>query len=164
MISTIYFISIIAIIINLATATIPSGANPIIKIKCTPANSLFGVTKKHLGATLSLRGGEVLKPSTLEDLEGIILKASFDGKLVVIDFSATWCGPCKMIEPMYHLLSDQMPDVIFVTVDVDEVAAAARKYSVSAMPTFIVIKKGEVKDKFSGADIPKLTKIIENLS
>ena len=53
-----------------------------------------------LDAALSLRGGEVFEPTTLRDVESTIMKASNEGKLVVIDFSATWCGPCKMISPL----------------------------------------------------------------
>mmetsp|Transcript_10480 Transcript_10480/g.22204 ORF Transcript_10480/g.22204 Transcript_10480/m.22204 type:complete len:183 (-) Transcript_10480:242-790(-) len=100
----------------------------------------------------SLRGGAVLEPATLSDVDGIVLKASAEGKLVIIDFSATWCGPCKMIAPLFKELSDANPNAVFLKVDVDENPDTAAKYSVSAMPTFIFIKKGEVVDRLMGAN------------
>lgn len=77
-----------------------------------PSASVYGTnpsSSKHsdcFDVTLSLRGGEVLEPSTLTDVESIIMRASNEGKLVVIDFSATWCGPCKMISPLVSLIRD----------------------------------------------------------
>lgn len=112
----------------------------------------------------SLRGGAVLEPTTLSDVEGILLKASAEGKLVVIDFSATWCGPCKMIAPLFKELSEDNPNVVFLKVDVDENPDTAAKYGVSAMPTFVFIKKGEVVDRLMGANPAALKDMCENLA
>merc|ERR1711862_989071 len=98
--------------------------------------------------------------------ESIILNASAQSKTVVIDFSASWCGPCKMIAPLYEELSnsdDLKEKVIFVKVDVDENHDTA-KYSVSAMPTFVFIQKGNVVEKLMGANFPKLEAIVKELS
>mmetsp|Transcript_6597 Transcript_6597/g.6265 ORF Transcript_6597/g.6265 Transcript_6597/m.6265 type:complete len:177 (-) Transcript_6597:161-691(-) len=118
-----------------------------------------------LDAALSLRGGEVQEPTTLQEVDDIIMKASAQGKLVVIDFSATWCGPCKMIAPLFKELSDmtELSNVVFLKIDVDENPETAAKYSVSAMPTFLFIKRGEVVDKLMGANPGKLEELlIEN--
>ena len=92
------------------------------------------------------------------------MNASLQGKIVVIDFSASWCGPCKMIAPLYEQLSEQVDNVIFVKVDVDENPETAMKFSVSAMPTFVFIKKGDVVEKLMGANFPKLESIVRELS
>ncbi|KYN19855.1 Thioredoxin-2, partial [Trachymyrmex cornetzi] len=64
--------------------------------------------------------------------------------LVVIDFFAVWCGPCKMIGPLIEELSKEMLDVVFLKVDVDECEDIAAEYEISSMPTFVFIKEGKV--------------------
>lgn len=65
------------------------------------------------------------------------------GKLILIDFHALWCGPCKMIAPELAKMAVENPDVVFLKVDVDEVDELAQEYGISAMPTFIFLKNGE---------------------
>jgi thioredoxin 1 len=105
---------------------------------------------------------------TLDEAKDIISKATEEGKLVVIDFTATWCGPCKMIAPVYEELSDSEEmkklGVVFLKVDVDENQDTAAEYNVSAMPTFIFIKGGEVKDRLMGANAPRLNEMILDLA
>lgn len=57
--------------------------------------------------------------------------------LVVIDFTAEWCGPCQALAPKIEALAKEMPDVFFFKVDVDENEDTAEEYEVSAMPTFL---------------------------
>ena len=107
------------------------------------------------------------KPKDLEEIESIILSASASKRLVVIDFSATWCGPCKAIAPFYHELSEMEEfsgSVDFLKVDVDENPEAAMKWSVTAMPTFLFIKEGEVVERVMGANAPKLQELLNDLS
>ncbi|XP_055810149.1 thioredoxin H-type-like [Solanum dulcamara] len=82
-------------------------------------------------------------------------------KLVVIDFTATWCGPCKIMDPIINDYAAKYTDVEFVKIDVDDLIDVAQEYKVEAMPTFVLIKKGKVVDKIVGADKDGLQKKVE---
>jgi thioredoxin 1 len=73
---------------------------------------------------------------------------------VVIDFYATWCGPCKRIAPIFEDLSDKFyTKVQFLKVDVDESPDLVETFDVHAMPTFVFLKDGKVVKKVEGADM-----------
>nr|XP_023654104.1 thioredoxin [Paramormyrops kingsleyae] len=82
-------------------------------------------------------------------------------KLVVIDFTATWCGPCKAIAPIFQKLSDDYQNVVFLKVDVDEAQDVASSCGVSCMPTFQFYKNGVKIGEFSGADKNKLEEMVK---
>ncbi|CAK3930882.1 Thioredoxin [Lecanosticta acicola] len=73
-------------------------------------------------------------------------------KLMVVDFYATWCGPCKIIAPKVVEMSDRYPDARFFKVDVDELPDVAQEWSVRAMPTFMLFKSGEKLQEVVGAN------------
>merc|ERR1712224_598814 len=81
-------------------------------------------------------------------------------KLVVIDFTATWCPPCQMIKPHFEQLSTEITSVVFIKVDVDDAKEISEKCSIRAMPTFQFIKDGEKVDELCGADLAKLKALI----
>lgn len=81
-----------------------------------------------------------------------LTSASFESEvnvkdtLVVIDFWASWCGPCKMLAPVYEKVAGEMTDVKFCKVNVDEEPELAREFQISSIPTVICVKNGEAKD------------------
>ncbi|XP_070541285.1 thioredoxin-like [Ptychodera flava] len=77
-------------------------------------------------------------------------------KLVVVDFTAAWCGPCQFIAPKYKALAEEMTDVVFLKVDVDENSETAQSCNISSMPTFVFFKNGKELERFSGASEEKL--------
>merc|ERR1712236_160559 len=84
------------------------------------------------------------------------------GKLVVVDFHATWCGPCKMIAPHLEEMSKTMEEVVFLKVDVDDCEDIAAEYNISAMPTFIFLKNKTKVADLTGANIEKLKELVNS--
>ena len=66
--------------------------------------------------------------------------------LVLVDFFATWCGPCKMLGPVLESLEN----IDVVKIDVDECPDLARKYAIMSVPTLMIFSNGELKNKQSG--------------
>ena len=69
----------------------------------------------------------------------------------VIDFSATWCGPCRMMAPVLEGISDEMTGKVdFYNVDVDEVPELAQEFQVSSIPCLVLLKNGAAADQSVG--------------
>ncbi|GIQ84324.1 thioredoxin [Kipferlia bialata] len=92
--------------------------------------------------------------------------AEFDAKLaeckglMVVDFFATWCPPCRRIAPLVAQWAEENPEVTFVKVDVDQVSDLGQRMGVRAMPTFIFIKDGKKVDEVVGANVPQIVEFI----
>ena len=80
-----------------------------------------------------------------------------EGKLVAVDFTATWCGPCKMIGPRFAAMANEFTMVDFVKVDVDENQETAAACGINCMPTFQFYKNGAKTFEMQGADPNQLT-------
>lgn len=73
---------------------------------------------------------------------------------VLVDFFATWCGPCRMMSPIVDQLADELADVKVCKVDIDQAEALATEYGVEVVPTFIVFENEEAVKSVSGV-MPK---------
>ena len=71
--------------------------------------------------------------------------------VAVVDFFATWCGPCKMLAPVIEEAAEDMPEIQFYKVDVDEAPELARSFKVMSVPTLAFFKNGELVKKNVGA-------------
>ena len=80
-----------------------------------------------------------------------------DGKLVIVDFWAVWCGPCRMLSPLLDEVEEEMADkVTVVKVNVDDADEIAMRYRIMSIPTLLFFKNGQMVDKTVGA-MPKST-------
>jgi thioredoxin len=100
---------------------------------------------------------------TTQDFDQKVLKSD---KPVLVDFYATWCGPCQIAGPIIDKLSDELKDKALIgKVDVDQAQELAQKYNVMSIPTMIVFKDGkevERKTGFPGED--GVRSMLDNLS
>ena len=71
-------------------------------------------------------------------------------KLLVIDFWASWCGPSKMLSPVIDALSEEMTDIDFYKVNVDDERTLASHFGVSSIPTVVMIKDKQIVNQFVG--------------
>ena len=95
---------------------------------------------------------------TSENFEELVLKSE---KKVLLDFWATWCGPCRMIAPIVEEIAAERDDVIVGKVNVDEEMELAVKFGIISIPTLILLKDGAEAGKIVGY-VPK-AKILELL-
>ena len=92
------------------------------------------------------------------DFDSVVKQST---KTVLVDFWASWCGPCRMIAPVLEEVAAERPDIKVCKVNVDEEQELAMSYGVSSIPTLLVFKNGQLVNKSIGA-IPK-QKILEML-
>jgi thioredoxin 1 len=87
----------------------------------------------------------------------VITKDNFNNEVinsdkpVLIDFWASWCGPCRMVSPIVDEISEEVPSVKVVKINVDEQPELAQKFDIMSIPTLMVMKDGKVVNKSVGA-------------
>ena len=90
----------------------------------------------------------------------IATNTNFDGlleseKLVIVDFWATWCGPCRMLSPLLDEVEEEMADkILVVKVNIDDAEEIAMRYRIMSIPTLVFVKNGQMVDRTVGA-MPK---------
>mmetsp|Transcript_5439 Transcript_5439/g.11097 ORF Transcript_5439/g.11097 Transcript_5439/m.11097 type:complete len:147 (-) Transcript_5439:218-658(-) len=111
--------------------------------------------------------GRSMRAAPLEAVKDVGSEADFDAtissagdSLVIIDFSTTWCGPCKVMEPKFVAMSDEYPGAVFVKVIGDSSPDASKlmkREGVRSVPAFHFWKGGEKVDMVNGANVDALT-------
>ena len=98
-----------------------------------------------------------------EQLSHVLESEGAGKKFIVLDWTASWCGPCKRISPLVDQLAEDHPDVLFLKVDVDLHTDAAQSAGIQAMPTFQFLQNKKVVAQFAGADASQLKEIVQTL-
>ena len=70
---------------------------------------------------------------------------------VLLDFFATWCGPCRMIAPFVEEIANEHPEYIIAKIDVDECPDLAREFGIESIPTLVVLRDGKIAKTAMGA-------------
>lgn len=84
---------------------------------------------------------------TTQNFDEIVLQSD---KPVLVDFWATWCGPCQMMAPVIQEIETEHPDILVGKINVDEEADLAMQYKVASIPTLVLFKDGEIVSKTIG--------------
>mmetsp|Transcript_9963 Transcript_9963/g.13834 ORF Transcript_9963/g.13834 Transcript_9963/m.13834 type:complete len:130 (-) Transcript_9963:55-444(-) len=106
------------------------------------------------------RNFALLVPKDDAELAEVITNAK-EKQLLVIDWTATWCGPCRQIAPHFEALSNKHEDVTFLKCDIDVLKGSAGQAGISAVPSFHFVKDGELVESIAGADLVKLTALVD---
>ena len=104
----------------------------------------------------SSTSGQVVEIGDGATLEKLIA----DAPVLVVDWSATWCGPCQNIAPHYASMAEAHADKQFIKVDIDTLGDEAMDAGVRAVPTFQVYKQGAKTGEVVGADLDALAKLL----
>ncbi|KAL2931149.1 Thioredoxin-like protein CXXS1 [Bienertia sinuspersici] len=105
----------------------------------------------------------VSKVDSKDQWELLVNKAKEQGSLIVAHFGASWCIPSVAMNSFFEELASTYSDVMFISVDVDDVKEVASKMEVKAMPTFLLMKDGVTVDKLVGANPDEIRRRVDIL-
>ncbi|KAL8224453.1 hypothetical protein R6Q57_019928 [Mikania cordata] len=106
-------------------------------------------------------GGNVTLISDMDAWDQKLSEAKTLSKIVIANFSASWCGVCRSVSPDYISLSEKHPSLMFLTINADKLTKLSVEWNLKVTPTFIFLKDGKQIDKLEGADNRKLLKKIK---
>ncbi|TYZ62519.1 hypothetical protein PybrP1_001210 [[Pythium] brassicae (nom. inval.)] len=134
-------------------------------LRLVSRSNAFARTARAPSRALATSAGSRVKIIGSDDAYTQITSPGTGAKAIVY-FTAKWCPPCKMIGPIYDELSAAYPEIEFAKLDVDELNDTTSKAGVRSMPTFFLLKNGELQRglSFSGADEALLRNNIKQLN
>jgi len=83
--------------------------------------------------------------------------------IVVVDFNADWCAPCKRMAPIFESYANEFPNIVFASLDIDIAPQTVRRYGIRGIPFFLLFRNGEPADHVIGADPRSLRRMLEIL-
>ena len=109
------------------------------------AKEVFGQSGGINKERFTRKGDKMVKKINEKEFKELEKKGT-----MVVDFNATWCGPCKMLGPVLEEVSEEVQDVQFFAIDTDENPNLAREYKIMSIPAVALIKDGELADMHVG--------------
>lgn len=80
-----------------------------------------------------------------DDFDGLVAKG-----VSILDFNATWCGPCRMLHPVFEAVSEELKEYNFIGIDIDENPILAGHFNIRSVPTIMVVRDGKVLKATAG--------------
>lgn len=96
--------------------------------------------------------GTVVTIDSSKEVDTKLKSASKLWRLSILYFTAKWCGPCRMMGPVFTKLAVKYPKVVFLKIDIDQFGSIAQAWRVDSVPTFFFVKQGKEVDKVVGGD------------
>ncbi|KAJ3705814.1 hypothetical protein LUZ61_009519 [Rhynchospora tenuis] len=100
----------------------------------------------------AFQDGKVIVVRSQYDLTTRLNAASNASRLSILYFTATWCGPCRVMAPLFEKLAQKHPQIVFLKLDIDQLGSVAQEWNVTSVPTFFFVKNGKTVDTVRGAD------------